>query len=990
MQTPMLQLMLNMHGIHSGLPQVSNHYMTRDLLIQIALAAFFFLLPYVVEDIPEWLGVGLSVLMGLIIIVGLMLKRSRSWKDGRTDSRESSPPTPDTAFNGSVIFNAGDMQNVRINIVAGMPEHQSVLSEAEKPPATPPAMPVELPPEVDSSEIDEVTKSFRTRHKEALSMIEMFQLSEARAALHELLAEVDQLPRDSKRQRAKILNSLGVSYNFPQPMGVPNEAVRFFNKAVDTDPTILLPRINAAVALVGYDDPDQIKAGYDKMMAIWKSVDNKTALDPTELRALIGGAMWTTYRHKGAQQATDFVDALAGKLKIAFDGYWQLLTTFSEILIESGDVLRALEVAKLSHNLDPDIAETNLALANAIVANQIATASVEESPEDFVPVPPDAPAVEQALHFLDRAKQLADDQNKSHLIQNLLFRRAQTLVLLRQFGDALTQLNELARQSLSDEMQHQFDVLKFTTQINNREFDEALAVLQSDIRRDQVTVREQISLAGKFLWRGGVEQANALLSGLTTNSIASTDPFYWLQVSIVAVLAADEQRAIDAVNRARHLASNASVPDHLKIAVLQHYGAVAFRYAKTTGKDTGDRLISAMAEIQQHFPDEDVVRSVQALDETGEITPEMKGLMISQRDNYIRTRQTFTTEPIPTSVFAKQTGQSYASFICTRDDPMYRVEFSIPGSDFVADMERVYADANSIVFDYMVLLDLSATGLLPALERLEKKILIHSLVLETAQKELLQDEIHDLRVLWEFLRKSKSIQWVSSRSPSSVPLEPEETLLFDDWLLASLEAARTCSAPLMTNDLRLIRYLKTKQILAINIIPLLLAYEKSVNIERPEHSKILGTLASRFYTFLAFNEDQLSDIAFQDDYRLTARLFHLMHQIALPGSNRASFVNVFVRFVAKLWKAAVPEVFQLEWLIHVTNALLLNIDRKSQLPDETRSELEFVWSNAVDAAGPLLRGFFRTHAEEYSKKISNDVAARLFIKTFCDEDGQAK
>jgi hypothetical protein len=181
------------------------------------------------------------------------------------------------------------------------------------------------------------------------------------------------------------------------------------------------------------------------------------------------------------------------------------------------------------------------------------------------------------------------------------------------------------------------------------------------------------------------------------------------------------------------------------------------------------------------------------------------------------------------------------------------------------------------------------------------------------QEELLKKEDETLRRLWNFLRKSKIIEIVSKIKKKKLQ-GGRVNDIFEEWIVDSIMLGKQKGAVMVSDDLRFLRFLKSENVLSINSWLILQKAKEKQLLDPLMYSRSIGKLAECFYVFLGFNGDDLFDITFEDDFKLTARTYHLINQIFLPGSSLKSFAEVFVKFIINLWRPGMLMDDRLFWM----------------------------------------------------------------------------
>lgn len=932
----------------------------KTIVVPAVLAVLIFALTQMVDEMSMGLSITVAVVAGLIL-AALSLKYWRSGNNLR--SKFSSQAIHQEASLGeslvidSTVIQGNIVENMHITIDGGAVKRSPTvepIADYDKRNAQVQNAQTQLSIETGHLDPDEAKDSakavVRARIKEAIALLDRRSFEQARKLLRDIHSDIKGRA-GFERERARVLNNMGVSYNQPGDDAHHEDAVVYFKLAQIEDPTLRQPKLNLAMLYLTRNTKAAIEEGHDTIFAVWSSTENKQRLPQKELEALVGAAMWAEYIHKGAESSLSFLESLQETTISAALDTWAILHHRASMCAEVGRLQDALSHCKAGLAKEPESPELLALRARLVLAIEVKDGSLMKG-LDLVPVVGNLDSVKNALAWFQTAASKSQEQKKMYLLPEIHIGIVQCVILLDRFDEAPDFLRLLDSVSLPDHLKQHLDVLKYTTQMQRREFEAALHTLRQGSKYEQVTYEERKLLARRFAYRGAPEQAVQLLSEIEEAATTRKDFDYWLDLALNYVLLGRKLEAIAAANRAKVFADVATLTPANRRIFMSYYSTIQFRYIVGIGKDAENRLLPALIDFQKEFPDENIVVPVKALDEHGNLTDDFKGQLLSQQKAATELRDSFKASPVPTYVLVHETGRSFVEFICVRLDPEFTIEFTVPEQTFESELLQVYKDARVLLFDYLSLLDLSKVGLLGYLERMGKRIAVHKSLFDEIQNDLTMREYPELRVLWEFLRKSKSVEFISdSRDANFAIGEIGEHV--DEWLAHTLAYSKSENVPLVTDDLRLLRFIKSEQMIGMNIVPIISQLREQGHLDKPAYSTVIGGLAERFYVFLAFDHEDLSTIVFADDYKVTPRSFHLVNQIVLRGSDWRSFVQVFVRFIKRLWSADVLPSDKIAWLGVLTQRIVFVVEREIVEGKQVDTKplavgLSLMWRNAID------------------------------------------
>jgi hypothetical protein len=459
--------------------------------------------------------------------------------------------------------------------------------------------------------------------------------------------------------------------------------------------------------------------------------------------------------------------------------------------------------------------------------------------------------------------------------------------------------------------------------LQNKNFETAYIKLTQSPGWGSLSYNEKYRLAYIFLLKGAPEQAKNILAQLEKEADEKKDFLFWLDMSRIEVLLNEKNLAITAAKKAKGFAMGTNE----ERGVLQHFNALMLRYASS---GEVDRLMQGMFEYDFKYPEDKALRRVEAIDDSGKLTKEIKRIFLEQKERYENIRKKFKDHKVPTYHLERTFKRPYAEILSLQNDPKFNLEFNLSNMQFAKELMDNFEKTQHLVFDYASLLNFSRMNLLGYLEKLGKKLYIAKELFDKIQSELLAFEQEDLRRLWHYLRSSREIDIVEDISVSEH--ENVENIL-DKWIIDSIKLAKEKDAVFVTDDLRFMMFLRSKDIRGCNSLIMLKILSVREWIDPKVYSTSLGVLAERFYTFIPFTGDDLFHIVMEDKSKITLRSYHLANQLFLPGSVVSSFTKVFVRFLDLLWQTGSLPEDKVKWLTFLTSEIIDFIDNQGDVED---------------------------------------------------------
>lgn len=763
---------------------------------------------------------------------------------------------------------------------------------------------------------EEEKRQINSRIDEAVALMNLNRMDEARTNLLTTLGEIKNKP-DCTKEQVRVFNNLGVIYNRPKPDGNYDEAIKYFNEALTRDSNFVKSKMNLASAYINKLDDESVNKGNDLIQALWT-----TEKTPEILQVLL----WGIYqKEKSSDKVLEFIDKekkIINPLTPKKDSLLNLLAAF---YLESGKVDEAIQYNEKALALSPDDPAFVTMKARTLMLKAQEDFLIP-SEFDIIPKFNDYKNVKEAEILFKKALDIADKQKLDYLIPEIRYGISTCKLWLGKYDEAKYTLKQIKIQELPDLFAHQVNVLNFATHIHERDFETAYKLLVESDSYSKIKYQEKFRMARVFLYNGAPEQAKMIYDSITLDAEKYQDITYWLDLSAVYVLLNKQQEAIGAATKVKKMSEDKD--DKIRKTALSHYNAIMHHYSKridTKDSETG-RLIEGMFEFQKKFPEEKIITPIKVLDEDGQPTDEIKDMLSKMRDRYEIIKKTFKENPIPIYHLEKTFHRPFSDLMAYRDDPEFTIPFTDVNDSFKAELENNFKEAEAFIFDYLALLDLAKMDFLGFLEKLKKPIYIHQLLFQKIQEELLENETEELRELWEFLRHSKLINFIENETNVELKSEKLDDL-FDEWLVETIKFAKAKNYSICTNDLRMYMFLKSEDIKPINITVLLKDWLDNEIIDEKMYSRAIGDLAERFYVFLSYQGEDLFEIVLEDGGKITPRSYHLVREVFLPGSILQSFTPVYAKFIDLFWRTGSLPQEKVNWIKFLTNIITEIIDR---------------------------------------------------------------
>lgn len=704
----------------------------------------------------------------------------------------------------------------------------------------------------------------------------------------------------------KVYNFLGIcATQYISDEGF-EEARDFFLNALEIDPRFNSAKQNLAAAYMNLGKEDSKKKAYEIIKElIGESPDNMDYLAMYLMNLL---------SLEKKKELSDFIESRKNIEEIAL-GHPELLYGLATFISLNGDTEKALELSDKGLELFPNSYRFRAMKGKNLLMRVQMNQDVED--DTIVPIYNDVETIQEAAKLFEDAILMATEVKEFESFINLL--KADLYIcgvwLRKANQKKYKQIKkEIKFDSLPAERKKQLEILEIGKEMYERNFEAAYnKVIGGEIFL-QAPYRDKLRLAEEFFSKAAPEYTLKILLPIKSEALENKDVRYWYVLSMTYALLGEKNNAISTVEEAKRI-----FKDNEKVykQLLSHYGALLLRYAND---GETDRLIPNLHELQEKSPEDAILTQVKAIEEDGTIADELKDFLDEARKKYLNIRDLFKENPYPAYFLLKFYGRSYPEILSFGHDN-WDLEFTIPytvcAPAFTDKIKANYDEVSEIIMDYGAWLNLSKAHHLGLLQSSSKKTVVHRLLLEQIQQDLLNLENPDLRNLWNYIRRESQI--VEDNIKGGIMSDKEFSELVDDWLIQSIRYAKRAGILFVCDDLRLLNFVETEGVKISNTFAIFQNALHDGTIDKKQYALVLGVLAERFYTFIPFDGKDLFYIALNDadkirsnqvahfsynndtTKRISLRMHHLLNQINLAGSDYKSFFGASFQFLEEIW-----------------------------------------------------------------------------------------
>ncbi len=750
-----------------------------------------------------------------------------------------------------------------------------------------------------------------------------------------LLVFLGKIPEEEKyaKERAKAYNNLGLCYkwngNHTEDY---QKALEAFNKALDLDPALTKAQCNLVNTLLLTKNKENDNKAWDLISKLWKDVGPE---DEFIIITYIQTYSIKFGKEKGLEEASKISRDLleAGKSELVENiGFWHFLAStyfFTNQLDKAQDLITKI-LSQNKYDVDAVYLQAMIKMRNA------KQGSTEF--DDFLENYKNSQEIREVEALLREAYQLAREEKRYDLLPEIYHNwDVCRLWLWKTSGEKLEMLEYPLAESTKIDTHK---ISKIPERLLSKDYEGAYSAYKEISQSQNLSTAAKIDIAWIFKEYGYPEISLRVLDEVEPT--LKLPAKYWLFRSICQVLTENKAQAMDSCNRAKSAAKEKG--EGLQ-EVLSHTGALLMRYQKE-----GDRLLQNAIEYDNEFPAQKAITKLNINDEKDQKF--IRDSMIQRKQWFESILNIYLNNPLPVYTLEKSFKRPFIE-IWEGRGANFPWEFHIPSEDYQKHLIGLLEGSDELIFDYISLLTLVKSNLLGFAERINKKMYVHKLTFDKVQNELIQCESKTLRKLWDYLRKSSQIQIIAPDEKLDKNLKKVSNI-FEPWLLQTIQVAKSKNYLFVTDDLRLSKVITNEGVKVINSFTFLIYAQDKKWIEKRDYSQILGEISDCVYSFLPFNFEDLHEIIWQDDYKLTRRSYHLIHQLLLPGSGAISFIGVFIDFIRELWRSGALSEDKIFWIKFITDEINLLFQKweKENLP-ATDEQKEFInkfalmWGTAV-------------------------------------------
>lgn len=748
------------------------------------------------------------------------------------------------------------------------------------------------------------------------------------------LKKVIENSNDCERLK-KLYNNLGLCFSRNQAENGLKKAIDMLKKSLDIDKTFSAPKQN----LIGIIINGDVKEEYGYALTLGKELINSDKSN-LEYASLYLHALSATNK---PDEAAKFMETNK-ELQEEIPKNENLCVAAVFIYLKLGDIENAANYADKGLKNFTESARLNR-FKGSILMEEAKNKGIGYLEHELIPFFYELNLVEEALKHFEKALLLTENSTQPDFIKDQLRFYVYTTKALLHQGKAenFNLLQELEKgiteKNLSQDEKRNKDIVEISLKLSERKFTKAYELVQNYVQKYNLRYGDIIIITKKFLWHGSPEFVIKLLSPLVDEAKENQDFEYWALLSTCYALIDDKNSSLRVMNEAKSYFSSRDKEIYKR--ALSHYTGIITRY-----KDNGesDRLISTMFELQHITPEETILKPVKAIEDDGELSTEIKEMIKNARETYEKKREVFKSHPIPAYFLASE-NMFNRSFPEAIEIPKEHCdfEFVLPynalDKDFLEKQKKHFEENTVFVLDYSALLNFARTGQLGLFRALGKKVIISENLLFKVQNDLMSCEMKALRDAWNFIR-SDEVELIPFRKVSPEAFSGKMREFLDEWLVQEIDYCMKEDAVLLTDDLRLWHYMYSKEAggKAVNSF---IFFQEALNLEaldKRQYSLILAELADIFYHFIPYNGEDLLNIVSNDDlsirsqsigwlkfptatgeFKISRRVYHLLNQIKLPGSDVTSFLAVCLDFMRRLVRLSVPEEEKVDWVVFLTN-----------------------------------------------------------------------
>lgn len=767
-------------------------------------------------------------------------------------------------------------------------------------------------------------------------LIEQGKTQEAKDFLLELIGKLSIEPAANRKDLAKAYNNLALCYTKMSPDHNESKAIKNFEKALELNPELFKARGNLMLAYLRVGPDEKATELRHHRSKLENFVDDKDMPDndyffviyvlSASLEAVDGAPAAITFMEKVMKSTT----VKARKLQDDKD----MLHVLAFLYFRNRDSEKARKIVDATLKKDPKHFESQY--LDVLLKLLESFGEHDRSGHDVLPDFKDGKKIEAAFETLTELVERAKVEARGEMIDELKHNLFLCDTWLRRFGKKVPSTKK-------PEARDDNGLIKFSSAVHEKRFDEAFEIYQNAAKNLNLSPIDKMDVADMFMHYGAPQYARKIFD--ENEELFKGSHSYWINRSTIEILIGNTDLAKEYSFRAKDMTKP---DDKEREVVLGHVGAVLLRDPKE-----GDRIVQNAFQMQEEFPEDKILTGYNTETDHDKIIE----IMMSGKERMERIASDYENNAIPSYMLEKIQGKTFFECWANRH-PGFPWIATEPAPVFYEQQLTVLRKKQPLILDYQSLLSLSQAKLLGYLERITNRICIDFKLFEKIQAELLRNEHPVLREVWDYVR-SPRVEFYYYDIDLSPELQKMEQFL-DSWLVHSIEVARQDKMTFVSDDLRTMKFALNQDAAAVNTFGIL-AYLKSEKLlDKKAYSKKIGQLAKCFYTFIAFDAEDLHEIVWQDDYDITSGSYHLVNQIHRPGSEGASFMNVFTGFIVQLWRSGATSDDKVKWLGFITEQSTSYIKvetEKGEKPSEEMQEIvsafSDIWVAAIRAAATV-------------------------------------
>jgi tetratricopeptide (TPR) repeat protein len=760
-------------------------------------------------------------------------------------------------------------------------------------------------------------------------LIEQGKTQEAKDFLLELIGKLSIEPATNRKDLAKAYNNLALCYTKMSPDHDEAKAIEHFEKALELNPELFKARGNLILAYLRVD-PDAKATELRYHRSKLETFVNDKDMPDNDYFFVVYVLSASLEAVDGAPAAISFMEKIMKSATVKARGLQDdkdMLHVLAFLYFRNRDSDKARKIVDATLKKDPKHFESQY--LDVLLKLLESFGEHDRSGHDVLPDFKDGDKIEAAFETLTQLVERAKVEARGEMIDELKHNLFLCYTWLQRFGKKIPPAKK-------PEVRDEMGLVRFSNDVYEKRFREAFEIYQDAVKNLNLSPNDKMDVADMFMHYGAPEYAQKIFD--ENEDLLKGSFSYWINRSTIEVLIGNTDLAKEYSFRARDMTKP---DDKDRETVLGHVGAVLLRDPKE-----GDRIMQNAFQMQEEFPEDKILTGYNTETDHDKIIE----IMMSGKERMERIAADYENNSIPSYTLQKIQGKTFFECWANRH-PGFPWIATEPAPVFYEQQLSALRKKQPLILDYQSLLSLSQAKLLGYLERITSNIWIDFKLFEKIQTELLRNEHPVLREVWEYIRSAR-VQFYFSEITLSPELQKLEQFL-ESWLVRSIEIARQEKMTFVSDDLRTMKFALNQDATAVNTFGILTYLKSEKLLDKKAYSKKLGQLAKCFYTFIAFDADDLHEIVWQDDYEITSGSYHLVNQIHRPGSEGASFMNVFTGFIVQLWRSGATSDDKVKWLGFITEQTTSYIKvetEKGEKPNEEMQEIVSAFSNIWVAA----------------------------------------